>query len=199
MAIETEWLSDDTLWIRGLPPGSSESLRGLSGISDVSEAWGVTAVYLNGDTAPSKLDLEGLIASARPANLARDEEKVIVPVDWSLGADLESIAQQLDLTPSAVIQMVEGAEFTVEAIGFQPGFPYLSGLPEQLCGVPRRVPPRGRVPKGAVAIAEDMVGIYPSVSPGGWNMIGVTTLEMFANDKCTLRVGDKVVFGSEKR
>lgn len=68
--------------------------------------------------------------------------------------------------------------FTVGLIGFQPGFPYLLGLPEAL-QVPRRESPRARVPAGSVAVAGAQAGIYPQASPGGWQLLGVTTARLF--------------------
>jgi inhibitor of KinA len=81
-------------------------------------------------------------------------------------------------------------------LGFMPGFPYLAGLPTEL-QVPRKDRPRLNAPAGSVAIAGDQAGIYPVVSPGGWQIIGRTPVRLFnphfANPSL-LQPGDRVRF-----
>ncbi len=69
-------------------------------------------------------------------------------------------------------------EYVVWFLGFQPGFPYLGGMPEALA-TPRRADPRVRVPAGSVGIGGTQTGIYPLETPGGWNLIGRTELALF--------------------
>lgn len=96
-------------------------------------------------------------------------------------------------------QLIEGHSvraYHVYMLGFLPGFPYLGDLPESL-RLPRKIVPHIRVPKGAVAIAGAMTGIYPLESPGGWNVIGITPVEiwdMSRHPRPTISAGDKVVF-----
>jgi KipI family sensor histidine kinase inhibitor len=71
-----------------------------------------------------------------------------------------------------------GAEYVVGFIGFAPGFAYLTGLDERL-HVPRRESPRTKVPAGAVAIADRFTAVYPRPSPGGWQLIGHTDVELW--------------------
>jgi inhibitor of KinA len=86
--------------------------------------------------------------------------------------------------------------YTVYAIGFSPGFPYLGYLPEALCGVPRLDAPRVRVDAGSVGLTGRQTGIYPQVRPGGWNLIGRTPLRLvdIADGYFPLRTGDRVRF-----
>ena len=72
-------------------------------------------------------------------------------------------------------------EFMVAFCGFAPGFAYCTGLPADLA-VRRRSEPRARVPAGAVALAGEFTSVYPSASPGGWQLIGSTTLEVWRDD-----------------
>jgi KipI family sensor histidine kinase inhibitor len=94
------------------------------------------------------------------------------------GEDLTGIAIQRGLAPSAVIAAHCGIEYTVEAVGFLPGFPYAGVLPDILRGLPRRASPRVAVPAGSVAIAGRQTGIYPGESPGGWHLLGRTPLRI---------------------
>lgn len=85
-------------------------------------------------------------------------------------------------------------------LGFQPGFPYLGGLPPQLA-MPRRGEPRLVVPAGSVGIGGAQTGIYPLASPGGWQLIGHTDLPLFdplRDEPVLLRPGDTVRFVPQK-
>jgi inhibitor of KinA len=88
------------------------------------------------------------------------------------------------------------AEYTVYAIGFCPGFPYLGYLPATLSGVPRLPGPRLRVEAGSVGLTGRQTGIYTMVRPGGWNLIGLTPLQLVdvADNYFPLRTGDRVRF-----
>ena len=77
-----------------------------------------------------------------------------------------------------VIALHTGARYTVQIIGFTPGFPYLAGLDPRLV-TPRRGEPRTRVPAGSVGIGGEQTGIYPMATPGGWNIVGRTPLAIF--------------------
>jgi KipI family sensor histidine kinase inhibitor len=80
--------------------------------------------------------------------------------------------------------------------GFAPGFTYLGDLDEALV-LPRRTSPRVRVPAGSVAIAGAQTAVYPLVTPGGWHLIGTTSMAMFdpARDPpARVRAGDSVRF-----
>lgn len=112
------------------------------------------------------------------------------------GPDLESVATALGITAEAVVGLHSGTSYTVGAVGFSPGFPYLLGLPLQLT-LPRRATPRASVPAGSVAIAAGQAGIYPQSTPGGWHLLGRTDAVLFAPDRdppALLAVGDRVRF-----
>jgi len=94
------------------------------------------------------------------------------------GADLEEVARTIGASPKRVIALHTERPHHVSFLGFLPGFAYLRGLEPQLAAIPRRVSPRPRVPAGSVAIAGGMSAIYPSASPGGWNLLGRTTFDV---------------------
>lgn len=110
--------------------------------------------------------------------------------------DMPAVAKQCGITVEACVQQITGAELRVRMIGFAPGFPYLTGLPE-LLRVPRRATPRLRVPAGSLALAGGLAGIYPQPSPGGWQLVGRVLRPLFSlqsSPVCLLRPGDRVQF-----
>jgi len=112
------------------------------------------------------------------------------------GPDLNLLASNAGLSPEEVIALHSEAEYRVYAIGFAPGFAYL-GQVDQKIAAPRLATPRKKVPKGAVAIADRQTAVYPAVSPGGWNLIGLCPTSMFdANNEphMPVAVGDRIRF-----
>lgn len=121
-------------------------------------------------------------------------QTVTIPVAYH-GSDLRALADAKNLTPEEITNLHQDAEYTVAAIGFSPGFPYLLGLPAQL-HQPRHSSPR-KVAAGSVAIAGGQAGIYPFASQGGWHVIGRTDLTLFDPQRhppALLQPGDKVRF-----
>jgi KipI family sensor histidine kinase inhibitor len=108
---------------------------------------------------------------------AESSPAVEVPVVYD-GADLASVAANVDLSPSQLIDLHTGAEYTVRFCGFSPGFAYLDGLDPRL-HVARRASPRTAVPAGSVAIAGEFTGVYPRSSPGGWQLLGRTDAQLW--------------------
>jgi inhibitor of KinA len=106
------------------------------------------------------------------------------------------VAQATGLTAEEVVALHTSAEYTVYAIGFCPGFPYLGYLPEALCGVPRLPAPRLRVEPGSVGLTGRQTGIYTEARPGGWNLVGRTPLTLVdvSDGYFPLRTGDRVRF-----
>jgi len=124
--------------------------------------------------------------------------EVVLPVYYApeAGADLESLAERAGLSVEEVISIHSGTEYRVYAIGFAPGFAYLGQVDERIAA-PRLTTPRQKVPRGAVAIADRQTAVYPSVSPGGWNLIGRCPTRMFdprATPTMPVAVGDRVRF-----
>lgn len=97
---------------------------------------------------------------------------IVLPVRYD-GADLDEVAHLTGLTPAEVIEAHTGTEWLAAFGGFAPGFTYLTGGDPRL-RVPRRSSPRTSVPTGSVGLADEFSGVYPSASPGGWQLIGRT-------------------------
>ncbi|KAB7897923.1 5-oxoprolinase subunit PxpB [Rouxiella sp. S1S-2] len=116
------------------------------------------------------------------------------------GPDLDGVASHTGLSASQVVECHSGAEYVVYFLGFQPGFPYLGGMPDVLA-TPRHREPRLSVPAGTVGIGGSQTGIYPLITPGGWQLIGHTPLSMFdpaSRLPTLLRPGDRVRFVPQK-
>ncbi|AZQ63543.1 5-oxoprolinase subunit PxpB [Flammeovirga pectinis] len=127
----------------------------------------------------------------------RTDQKVIeIPVcyDPSLGLDIEFVANHNALTINDIIQLHTSPLYTVYMLGFSPGFMYLGGLDNKLF-IPRKENPRLKISAGAVGLADKQTGIYPSATPGGWQIIGQTPLSIFKlNEKPLVQMGDLVKF-----
>lgn len=134
------------------------------------------------------------IQDLKPAKLRRIE----VPVKYGgeYGPDLDSVAIYHNLRIEDVIRIHSERVYTVYMMGFTPGFPYMGKLDDAIV-TPRLEVPRTTVPQGSVAIAGFQTGIYPLASPGGWRLIGHTSLQLFDphNDHPFLfSPGDEVKF-----
>ena len=103
--------------------------------------------------------------------------EVEIPVVYD-GEDLAEVGRITGLGERGVIEAHTGTPWTVAFCGFAPGFGYMVGGDERL-RVPRRDNPRTRVPAGSVAIAGEFASVYPRESPGGWQLIGRTNLEVW--------------------
>lgn len=187
----------------------------LPGIVAVVPAYAsVTAFYdvrtLEGSGPPYDRACAAITAAAHAAGVAGRPIRrrlrrrpqigrlVEIPVRYGggEGPDLGEVSAQAGISPERAVEIHRGIEYQVQAIGFLPGFPYLSGLPPIL-HTPRRATPRVKVPAGSVGIGGAQTGVYPLESPGGWNLIGRTPLRLFRPGEeppSLLRVGDRVAF-----
>lgn len=148
-------------------------------------------------------DLEEHIAILRYVNTpilqhSNDGQIWQVPVcyDQAFGYDLEPISATTNLSVEDIIRIHSQTEYRIYGMGFLPGFLYLGGLNEQI-HFSRKSTISQLVPKGSVAIGGKQTGIYPQKSPGGWNIIGKTPIELFdiELDVPTLfHVGDSIRF-----
>lgn len=173
-----------------------------NGVTDVVAAFGMTAFYFDPSKTDAETVREWIGCQAGDAQKAPQSRSIELPVLYGdeTDSDLNAIATHGGLSPSETIRRHAAAEYTVGAIGFQPGFPYLEGLPPEL-HTPRQASPRVRVPAGSVGIGGPYTGVYPQESPGGWNLIGRTPLRLFDEHRAEsrggpslLRTGDRVRF-----
>lgn len=175
----------------------------LDGFIECVPAFDSVAICFNPLRVTARALMAELAASRKrktpgnaPASAPRDIE-IPVCYDAAFGPDLAEVAAHSGLDVHRVIQLHAAGKYLVGAIGFMPGFPYLSGLHVRL-RTPRRGTPRLQIPAGSVGIGGAQTGIYPLASPGGWNLIGRTPLALFRpdreNDPTLLRPGDRVNF-----
>jgi KipI family sensor histidine kinase inhibitor len=119
---------------------------------------------------------------------------VTVPCAFD-GPDLGEVARLTGLSTDDVVARLAAAALTVSVVGFSPGFAYLDGLPPELAEVPRRDRPRPAVPAGSVALANGHAAVYPTASPGGWQLVGRTGFPLFSVERppyAVLAPGDRV-------
>jgi len=132
-------------------------------------------------------------------NLAETDRRLIeIPIcfhkDYAL--DLESLAASKNLSTEKVIEIFLAKTYLVYMLGFLPGFAYMGEVDKRIAGA-RKSSPRLKVPKGSVGIAGRQTGIYSLESPGGWQIIGRTNVELFTPNEKTptlLQAGDWVKF-----
>ncbi len=124
------------------------------------------------------------------------EKRIIeIPVIYD-GEDLVYVADYHQISTEKVIELHTTPIYRVYMMGFLPGFAYMGGLDARIT-TPRRATPRMKVPAGSVGIAGNQTGIYPSESPGGWQLIGRTELQLYtpnATEITLLKAGDLVKF-----
>lgn len=121
-----------------------------------------------------------------------------VPVTYggADGPDLQAVCKALGLDSQEFIRRHTAGSYRVAMLGFTPGFAYLDGMDETLA-VPRRDMPRQFVPAGSVGIAGPRSGLYALDGPGGWQIVGRTSVTLFEPDADTpfrLAAGDRVRF-----
>jgi inhibitor of KinA len=166
-------------------------------VVDVVLAYTSVAVFFDADRVRFTAVAEDLrrLDLASPAGHVESRLHRI-PCCYELQVDLARVARQTSLAADEVIRLHATTEYTVYAIGFSPGFPYLGYLPPGLAGVPRLEAPRLRVEPGSVGLTGRQTGIYTEARPGGWNLVGRTPLELVdvAAGYFPLRTGDRVRF-----
>ena len=123
-----------------------------------------------------------------------------IPVyfDPSVGLDLARVASLHGLSIEEVVKIYTEKTYRVYTIGFAPGYAYMGSVDARLA-TPRLATPRAQIPKGSVALANTQCAVYPQASPGGWNILGRTAVEMFDKELegfSYLRAGDSVKFVS---
>lgn len=177
----------------------------IKGVLDVVPSYASFAVYYDPCNAVYKEMLANLQDSVErqsggtaTVETGLEARRTIrIPVRYD-GEDLGDVTARTGLTRNGVVELHTAREYHVYVIGFVPGFAYLGEIDNALV-LPRRATPRKRVPAGSVAIAERQTGIYPFSTPGGWHVIGTTSVTMFdpASAKpALLHVGDTVIFES---
>jgi KipI family sensor histidine kinase inhibitor len=187
--------------LSSLVVGRSSEIRaaGIIGVTDVVPSYATLAVHYDplviGYADLCERISSYIVARESPGPPSGDAASHVIDVRYD-GEDIEDVAGKTGLSIDEVIGIHSGREYRVYVIGFVPGFAYLGTLDDRLA-LPRRDSPRKRVPPGAVAIADRQTAIYPSSTPGGWNLIGTASAVLFDPEReqpALFKAGDRVRF-----
>lgn len=200
LIVELEERIDPSINRRIVALGARLEASRLAGLRDIVPAYRSLTVYFD----PLRTDYSSLVSqltSALEQQIAEPEvagRLVEIPVCYGgeHGPDLSAVAGFARVTESEVVALHTAATYQVFMLGFVPGFAYLGSVDRRIAA-PRRTEPRVRVPAGSVGVAGEQTGIYPSETPGGWQLIGRTPLRPFdisREDPFLLRAGDRVRF-----
>jgi len=174
----------------------ASSLADRAGVQELIPGMNnLTLVFDPLRTEPTELEAAVQALWAKPLRRQQAGRLVEIPVTYD-GPDLGDVASHCGLSADEVVRRHTQGQYVVYFIGFQPGFAYLGGLDDAL-HTPRRAEPRVTVPAGSVGIGGAQTGIYPLATPGGWQLIGRTSLALFdphATPPTLLAPGDLVRF-----
>lgn len=209
------WTEEDGTTRSGIAARAARLRKqGWTGLRDVVPAYRTLAVHLNLRELAGAARRAGRTLAAEIERLAErlyralEDEADGVPAEAERhirlrvayggenGPDLDACAERSGMSAERFVEAYSSVVYEVAMIGFAPGFPYLSGLPEELAQ-PRLPSPRKKVPAGSVGIAGGQTGVYPVDSPGGWQLIGRTAERLFrpeAREPFLLAPGDRVSF-----
>ncbi|MBN9122305.1 MAG: allophanate hydrolase subunit 1 [Planctomycetes bacterium] len=172
---------------------------------DVVPAYASVGVFFDADQITTS-EVTAWLGSLPPSDALHTTDTTrhfTIPMCYEMQLDLARVCEATGLSADDVIRLHTATAYTVYAVGFVPGFPYLGYLPKALCGVGRLPSPRVRVEPRSVGLTGRQTGIYPLARPGGWNLIGRTPLTIVDVESgfFPLRVGDAVRFAriDEKR
>jgi KipI family sensor histidine kinase inhibitor len=196
--LELEPVIDPAVNARAIAIATAIGDQRLAGVRDVIPTYRSVAVHFD----PLTADIDSLRNAMREAaaspSVSASGSLVEVPVAYGRdnGPDLDDVAAFAKLPARTVIDRHCGPEYRVFMLGFLPGFAYM-GTVDGSIAAPRKATPRTRIPAGSVGIAGRQTGVYPRPSPGGWQLIGRTSLHVFdpAREPASLfRAGDRVKF-----
>jgi KipI family sensor histidine kinase inhibitor len=178
---------------------AAEAARGWPHVLEVVPGMNnLTIVFdpLEADGAALASLLQAAWDSGATAAVGGREVEIPVHYGGEFGPDLAVVASHTGLSAKEVVERHVAGEYIVFFLGFQPGFAYMGGLAQTL-HTPRRASPRVEVPAGSVGIGGEQTGVYPAASPGGWQLIGRTSVPLFDPARLPptlLQPGDRVRF-----
>lgn len=174
---------------------------GLTGVHELIPTYRAIMVCYDPfetDYALLKSKIERLARRAHRTAIVHETRRITIPVCYggSFGPDLHEVARFHGMNEDEVIELHASPVYLIYMLGFTPGFSYLGGMDRRLA-TPRLENPRTLIPGGSVGIAGAQTGIYPIDSPGGWQLIGRTPLDLYRPDReppVLLRAGQQIVF-----
>ena len=200
LVVELEPRIDPVVNQRAIQIAERMRAAAIAGVRDIVPTYRSVAVFFDPlhtryDELVTRLEHE----SAREAvELPASRAPMQVPVCYGgdFGPDLESIARRADMSPEEVVAVHSGEVYRVFMLGFLPGFAYM-GLVDPRIAAPRLSTPRLHVSTGSVGIAGRQTGIYPADTPGGWQILGRTSVRPFditRSPAFSFKAGDSVQF-----
>lgn len=177
----------------------ADSLSGTEGVFEVIPGMNnLTVVYDPAVFMPEALAkwIEGLWSAPVPEVAAGRLIEIPVVYGGEAGPDLVLLAKAAGMSPADFAALHAAGDYTVYALGSQPGFGYLGGLAPRLAA-PRRERVHPRVEAGRVIIGGAQTAVQSRTTPSGWHMIGRTEMVFFdpgAACPALLAPGDRVKF-----
>lgn len=183
------------------------SLRCIDGVTDLIPSYTTLLVCFDQQKF-DRFTIEGVIKQTLSDALAHQQgrllgREVVIPVyyDAEVGPDLQDVATHCGISCDEVIRLHSESTYRAYAIGFSLGFAFLGNTVKAL-HIGRKSTPRLKVPVGSVAIAEQQTAVYPSATPGGWQIIGRTPkplIDWQSDSLALIQVGDRVRFEAISR
>lgn len=180
----------------------TQRLKSLAGVIDLVPSYTTLLVVFDDDHFDRFAIFKTIrqtIETIDPNDFSiKDQREVVIPVYYGkeVGPDIEDVASHCKLSIDEIIRRHHETTYRAYAIGFTPGFAFLGNTPDEL-HVPRKTTPRLKVPVGSVALAENQTAVYPSVTPGGWQIIGRTPVNLIdwgSKNLALIAMGDSVRF-----
>ena len=171
---------------------SGDWIEAVAGVDSVVVRFDIASVQ-RADAEKRLMEASKLISE--PPELSQVIVEIPIVYGGESGPDFDFVCDKLGLTGRELINLHSG-EYTVDMLGFTPGFAYIGGLDERL-KIDRLPEPRQFVPAGSVGIAGGRSGLYSLPGPGGWPLIGRTSKKLFdaiADEPFTLSAGARVLF-----
>jgi inhibitor of KinA len=200
LAVSVEWAEEISVQVNTQVRALEYLIqqKAVPGVTETVPSFRALLVYYD----PRVVDYDALcvtlteLASLSSTSVLPPARTVELPCcyDAELGLDLEAAARRLDMPVEEVVRLHAGSELLVYFIGFTPGLPYMTGMPERIC-LPRLATPRVKVPAGSVGIGGIQCCIYSVDSPGGYWILGRIPLRLYdpdAAEPILLRPGDHV-------
>lgn len=202
ISVEFEERVDPAVNILAVSLGAALRQVMLCGVRDIVTSYRAVAVYFDPiHTSLGKLisEIERLVL-CKPEKSFSQRPPIEVPVCYGgeYGPDLSNVAEHLGCSVPEIVDRHTKLIYLVYMVGFLPGFAYM-GSADTKIDIPRHQTPRVRVPAGSVGLAGEQTGIYPMEMPGGWQLIGRTSLKPFdlsRPDPFLFKPGDCIRFVS---
>jgi KipI family sensor histidine kinase inhibitor len=202
LLLELEPVIDAAVNARAVGIAGALRRRALEGIRDIVPTYRSVAIHFDPRVVRSSRLRDAITQAVREGQEVHEGGLIEVPVIYGgeHGPDLAEVATWAGLSPDKVIDRHGAVDYRVFMFGFMPGFAYLGSVDDAIAA-PRRATPRVRVPAGSVGIAGRQTGVYPVDSPGGWQLIGRTSVRMFDATRpvpAMCAPGDRVRFIRDK-